>query len=402
MLEHKKKKLIYLDYAATTPLDPSVAALVKVTQKKYYGNPSSIYELGMQAKFEIEAARKSIANIIGAREGEIVFTAGGTESVNLALFGVVRNAIALGIKKPHLIVSSIEHHAVLESAKALKEEGVELSILKTDHFGFVNPKELAKIIKKSTVLISVIYANNEIGTIEPIAELAKVIRKVNLNRKHKIIFHTDACQAAGAQDLNVNKLGVDLMTLNASKIYGPKQIGLLYVRSGVQLKPIIYGGGQERGLRSGTENTAGIVGFAKALEISEKLKHSENKRLAVLQRFLIKEIKKNIQQAVLNGPEHLRLANNVNFSFKGVDGEALLLYLDAQGFAVSTGSACASTSLDPSHVLQAIGLNKEDAKASVRISLGRATKKQDLVSLLKVLPGLVEELRRVESLNKKH
>jgi len=402
MLEHKKKKLIYLDYAATTPLDPKVAALVKAIQEKYYGNPSSIYELGMQAKLEIEATRKGIAEILGAREGEIVFTAGGTESVNLALFGVVRNAIASGIKKPHLIVSSIEHHAVLESAKALKEEGVELSILKTDHFGFVNPKELARLIKKNTVLISIMYANNEIGTIEPITELTKFIRKANLNRKHKIIFHTDACQATGAQDLNVNKLGVDLMTLNASKIYGPKQIGLLYVRSGVQLKPLIYGGGQERGLRSGTENTAGIVGFAKALEISEKLKTKENKRLTVLQRFLIKEIKKSIPQAVLNGPEHSRLSNNINFSFKGIDGEALLLYLDAQGFAVSTGSACASTSLDPSHVLQAIGLNKDDAKASVRISLGRATKKQDLVSLLKVLPGLVSELRRVESLNKKH
>ncbi len=402
MLEHKKKKLIYLDYAATTPLDSSVAALVKIAQEKYYGNPSSIYELGMQAKLEIEAARKSIADIIGAREGEIVFTAGGTESTNLALFGVVRNAIASGIKKPHLIVSSIEHHAVLEGAKALKEEGVELSILKTDRFGFVNPKELAKVIKKNTVLVSVMYANNEIGAIEPIAELAKVIRKANLNREYKIIFHTDACQAAGALNLNVNKLGVDLMTLNASKIYGPKQIGLLYVRNGIQLKPLIYGGGQERGLRSGTENTAGIVGFAKALEISEKLKASENKRLAILQRFLIKEVKKNVPEAVLNGPEHSRLSNNINFSFKGIDGEALLLYLDAQGFVVSTGSACASTSLDPSHVLLAIGLNKEDAKASIRITLGRATKKQDLVSLLKVLPGLVSELRRVESLNKKH
>lgn len=402
MLEHKKKKLIYLDYAATTPLDPSVAALVKVTQEKNFGNASSIYELGMQAKFEIETARKSIADIIGAREREIVFTAGGTESVNLALFGVVRNAIALGVKKPHLIVSAIEHHAVLESAKALNAEGVELSILKTDGFGFVNLKELTRVIKKNTVLVSVMYANNEIGTIEPIAELAKVIRKINLNRKHKILFHTDACQAAGTLDLNVNKLGVDLMTLNASKIYGPKQIGLLYVRSGFQIKPLIYGGGQERGLRSGTENTAGIVGFAKALEISEKLKTTENKRLAILQRYLIKEIKKSISQTVLNGPEILRLPNNINFSFRGVDGEALLLYLDAQGFAVSTGSACASTSLDPSHVLLAIGLNKADAKASVRITFGRATKKQDLVSLLKVLPGLVEELRRVESLNKKH
>lgn len=402
MLELKKKKLIYLDYAAATPLDPSVAVLVKVTQEKNYGNASSIYELGMQAKFEIEGARKSIADIISAREGEIVFTAGGTESINLALFGVVRNAIASGLKKPHLIVSSIEHHAVLESAKALKAEGVELSILKTDRFGFVNPKELAKAIKQNTILVSVIYANNEIGTIEPIAQLAKVIRKANLNRKHRILLHTDACQAAGTQDLNVNKLGVDLMTLNASKIYGPKQIGLLYVRGGVQLKPLIYGGGQERGLRSGTENTAGIVGFAKALEISEKLKKSENKRLVLLQKYLIKEIKKSIPEAILNGPEILRLPNNVNFSFKGVDGEALLLYLDAQGFAVSTGSACASTSLDPSHVLLAIGLSKADAKASVRISLGRTTKKQDLDSLLKVLPGLVSELRRVESLNKKH
>ncbi|MEK7075266.1 MAG: cysteine desulfurase family protein, partial [Patescibacteria group bacterium] len=313
-------------------------------------------------------------------------------------------------KKPHIIVSAIEHHAVLESAKALKGEGVELTILKVNNQGFVNSKELVKAIKKNTVLVSVIYANNEIGTVQPINELAKVIRKENLNREQKILLHTDACQAAGALDLNVNKLGVDLMTLNASKIYGPKQIGLLYIRNGVKLKPLIYGGGQERGLRSGTENTPGIIGFAKALEIAERLKKSENKRLRILRNYLISRIQKTIPGSILNGPSVekdsekniLRLPNNVNFSFVGIDGEALLLYLDAQGFAVSTGSACASTSLDPSHVLLAIGLDKYDAKASVRITLGRATKKFDLDQFVKVSGSIIKELRRVESLNKKH
>ncbi len=401
MLEHKKKKLIYLDYAAATPLGPRVALVMKESFSKNYANASSIYELGMQAKFEIEGARVKIAKMLSAREGEIVFTAGGTESVNLALFGVIRQAMALGIKKPHLIVSAIEHHAVLESAKALEAEGIVLTILKTNNFGFVDPKEVAKNIQKNTVLVSIMYANNEVGTIEPISEISKVIRKANANRKNKILFHTDACQAAGALDLNVNRLGVDLMTLNASKIYGPKQIGLLYVRAGVTLKPLVYGGGQERGLRSGTENTAGISGFAKALEISEKLKAEENNRLKILQGYLIKEIKKRIPKAILNGPEHSRLPNNINFSFPGIDGEALLLYLDAQGFAVSTGSACASTSLDPSHVLIALGLSKSNAKASVRITLGRATKKKDLQKLLSVLPGLVKELRRVEWVDEK-
>ncbi|MHB8871571.1 MAG: cysteine desulfurase family protein [Candidatus Doudnabacteria bacterium] len=410
MLGNKKRKLIYLDHAATTPLDDEVLRAMQPYLSKKFGNASSIYELGMQAKFDIDTARKTIADILEARESEIVFTAGGTESVNLALFGVVRQVISLGFKKPHIIVSAIEHHAVLESAKALKDDGVELTILKVNNQGFVNPKELVKAIKKNTVLVSVIYANNEIGTVQPINELAKVIRKENLKRKQKILFHTDACQASGALDLSVNKLGVDLMTLNASKIYGPKQVGLLYVRTGVKLKPLIYGGGQERGLRSGTENTAGIIGFAKALEIAERLKRLENKRLRTLRNYLITNIKKTIPDAILNGPSVekdseknvLRLPNNINFSFVGIEGEALLLYLDAQGFAVSTGSACASTSLDPSHVLLAIGLDKYDAKASVRITLGRGTKKSDLDALVKVSAPIIKELRRVESINKKH
>ncbi|TSC66287.1 MAG: cysteine desulfurase [Candidatus Doudnabacteria bacterium Gr01-1014_77] len=410
MLGNKKGKLIYLDHAATTPLNEEVVRAMQPYLYKKFGNASSIYELGMQAKFDIDTARKTIADILEARESEIVFTAGGTESVNLALFGVVRQVISSGIKKPHIIVSAIEHHAVLESAKALKDEGIELTILKVNNQGFVNPKDLAKAIKKNTVLISVIYSNNEIGTVQPINELVKVIRKENLKRKQKILFHTDACQASGVLDLSVNKLGVDLMTLNASKIYGPKQVGLLYIRTGIKLKPLIYGGGQERGLRSGTENTAGIIGFAKALEIAERLKKSENKRLRVLRNYLIINIQKTIPDAILNGPSVekdsekniLRLPNNINFSFVGVDGEALLLYLDAQGFAVSTGSACASTSLDPSHVLLAIGLNKYDAKASVRITLGRSTKKSDLDALVKVSAPIIKELRRVESINKKH
>lgn len=399
----KAKKTIYLDHAATTYLDSKVEAAMRPFWQKEYGNPSSLYVMGMEAKFAIDDARKRIADQIGARENEIIFTAGGTESVNLAIFGVVREAMRHN-KKPHIICSSIEHHAVLESFRALEDEGVDATYLSVDREGFVNTKELIAAVKPNTVLVSIIYANNEIGTVQSISEIAKQLHKKN----PKIIFHTDACQAAGALELNVNKLGVDLMSINGSKIYGPKQIGALYVRSGTKLRPLIYGGGQERGLRSGTENVPEIVGFAAALELAQKNRVKENARLRKLRDHLIQKIQKQIPKAVLNGPDiksdseknPIRLPNNINFSFLGAEGEALMLYLDAKGFAVSTGSACTSTSLDPSHVIKALGRSDADAQASIRITLGKANSKGDLDKLMKVLPPLVKELRRVESLDK--
>ncbi len=401
-LNPRKKKSIYLDYAGTTPLDPKVFAVMKPFLTTEYGNPSSLYYDGVQAKFAVEEARKKISKVLNSKDSEIVFTAGGTESDNMAVFGVVRQYFTNNKRKPHIVISSIEHHAILEPVKALEQEGVEVTYLPVDSEGFVNPKQLVKALKPNTVLVSIIYANNEIGTIQPISELSRAVKKYN----PKILFHTDACQAAGVLNLDVNKLGVDLMTLNGSKIYGPKQTGLLYIRSGVSIKPLIYGGGQERGLRSGTENVAGIVGFAEALEIAEKNKEKENKRLRELRNYFTTKALKAIPNLLLNGPDvkedseknSVRLPNNISFTVLGAEGEAILLYLDAQGIEVSTGSACASTSLDASHVLTAIGRKEKDARSAVRFTLGRETTKKELDFTLKVLPGIVKELRRVEQL----
>lgn len=393
-------KKIYLDHAATTYLDEKVVKAMAPFWQKQFGNPSSLYTDGVEGKFAIEESRSKIAKIINSRDSEIIFTAGGTESVNLAVFGVVRNFIGRG--KPHIICSAIEHHAVLESFKALEEEGVEATYLPVDQFGFIDVKDLVKALRPNTILVSVMYANNEIGTVQPIAELSRAVKKSN----PKIIFHTDACQASGALPLDVNKLGVDVMTLNGSKAYGPKQIGLLYVRQGVSLKPLIYGGGQENGLRSGTENVPAIVGLAAALELAEKNRIKESKRLRDLRNYFIKKLSAVVPNLLLNGPDikndseknPIRLPNNINFSVIGAEGEALLLYLDAKGIEISTGSACASTSLDPSHVIKALGRSEKDARSAIRISLGKVNTKKDLDFVIKVMPGLVSELRRVEQL----
>jgi cysteine desulfurase len=396
----QKKQRIYLDHAATTYLDESVIKAMKPFWMEKYGNPSSLYFDGAQALKAIDNARQSISKNLNCKAAEIVFTAGGTESVNLAIFGVARKHLSnKKLPKPHLICSSIEHHAVLESFKALEEEGVEVTYLPVDSFGFVNTKELTSAIRSNTILVSIILANNEIGTIQSISELSKTVKAVN----PEIIFHTDACQAAGVLSLEVNKLGIDLMSLNASKIYGPKQIGLLYVRSGVNLKAIIYGGGQERALRSGTENVPAIVGFAKALEIAQKHRQKESKRLRNLRDYFIKNAFQKIPDLILNGPNpkndsdknQIRLPNNINFSVIGAEGEALMFYLDAQGVEISTGSACTSMALNPSHVIKAIGKNDSDAKSAIRISLGKNTTKKDLDFVLKIMPPLVNNLRKV-------
>ncbi|GAC1412588.1 MAG: cysteine desulfurase NifS [Candidatus Doudnabacteria bacterium] len=397
-LKANNKKKIYLDHAATTYLHEKVVKAMVPYWQKEFGNPSSLYTDGVGGKFAVEDSRAKIAKIINARNNEIVFTAGGTESVNLAVFGVARNYSGSG--KAHIICSQIEHHAVLESFKALAAEGLEITYLPVNEFGFVSTADLQRALRPNTILVSIMYANNEIGTIQRITELSRIIKKSN----SKIIFHTDACQATGALPLDVNKLGVDLMTLNGSKAYGPKQIGLLYVRQGVKLKPLIYGGGQEGGLRSGTENVPAIVGFATALKLAEKNRIKESKRLRELRNYFIKKISIKIPNLLLNGPEIKndseknpeRLPNNINFSVVGCEGEALLLYLDAHGIEISTGSACASTSLDPSHVIKALGRTEADARSAIRISLGKVNTKKDLDFVIKTMPGIVSTLRSVE------
>ncbi len=405
----KLKNSIYLDYAATTPVDPAVLDAMRPYWSKAFGNPSSLYKQGMEAKKAVDNSRKTIADILGARPSEIIFTAGGTESCNLAILGVANMARRKNTnrktkkhEKFHIITSSIEHHAVLKPIEALKGEGYKITILDVDSDGLINIRGLEKAIRPETVLVSIMYANNEIGTIEPITEIGKRIARINIDRRKKnhppIIFHTDACQAAGSLDLKVNRLNVDLMSVNGSKIYGPKQSGFLFVRNGVNLKPLIYGGGQERNLRSGTENVAGIVGLAKALALAQKNRKIENKRISRLQSYFIDELTK-IQGVQLNGPVagNQRLANNLNVTIKGVEGEALMLYLDAYGIAVSTGSACTTGLADPSHALMAIGCTPEQAKSSIRLTMGKQTTKRQIDYVLKALSPLIKQLRKTKN-----
>jgi cysteine desulfurase len=410
MLSNQKrhKNFIYLDYAATTPVDPVVLKTMAPFWSRSFGNPSGLYEQGREAKAAVESARKKIADAIGARPNEIIFTAGGTESVNLAIFGTARMNTDFKTgkhKRSHLIASAIEHHCVLNSFKALAGEGYKTTLLKVDADGLTDIRALKKAIRPETILISLMYANNEIGTIEPVAEVGKLLKKINADRTRRglarILFHTDACQAAGFLDLNVNKLGVDLMSVNGSKIYGAKQTGFLFVRSGVNLKPLIYGGGQERDLRSGTENVPGVIGLAKAFELADQRRKLGNKEIGKLQKYFISKLIK-IPGVRLNGLEADgigRLANNINIVIQGVEGEALMLYLDSYGVAVSTGSACSTGRGDASHVLLALGRSQKEAQSSIRFSLGKATTKAELDYVLKVLPVIIGQLRRVKTLN---
>lgn len=386
-------KEIYLDNAATTPMDPRVKRAMEPYWTKEYGNPSGLYRAGRRAKDALDKARADTAAVLNSRQEEIIFTGGGTESVNLAVFGVAR---AFQDKGRHIITSKIEHHAVLRSLEALEQEGFKITYLDVDEFGLIDPQKLGRTLRPDTVLVSIIYANNEIGTIEPIVEIGKVIRKFREENKNaRPYFHTDACQAAGALDLDVQKLGVDFLSLNGSKIYGPKGVGCLYARRGIKIKPLIYGGGQENNLRSGTENVPGIVGFAKALKIAQAEKEKENARLTRLRDYFITEAIKRIPKIVLNGHPALRLPNNINISVLDIEGEAAILYLDAKGIFISTGSACTSVSLDPSHVILAIGHPYEYAHGSLRFTLGRKTVKKDLDYVLDVLPKVVARLREI-------
>lgn len=403
------KKLIYLDNAATTPIDPAVLKTMQPYLTNEYGNPSSLYQAGQKAQLAVNKARQTIAEILQAKPKEIIFTAGGTESVNLAIFGVARQYELTHKKKGHIIASAIEHHAVLHSLTALKEEGWEITLVKVDKDGVVKLDELKKAVRKNTVLISIMYANNEIGTIEPIPEIGKWMASLNKTRLTaklpKIYFHSDACQAGNSLELNINKLGVDLLSVNGSKIYGPKQTGFLYVKSGTPLRPIIFGGGQEKNLRSGTENVAGAVGLAESLRLAQKSRIKENARLKTLRDYLLTKILKNISGVTVNGSDDrnakstdlLRLPNNINISVSDIEGEVAMFYLDGYNIAVSTGSACSSSSPDPSHVILALGKPQKDAFASLRLTLGRHTTKTELEYAYKVLAKVVKDQRKTQT-----
>ncbi|MBS3091067.1 cysteine desulfurase [Candidatus Pacearchaeota archaeon] len=378
------KKEIYLDYAATTPLDPQVLKEMLPYFSEKYGNPSSMHEKGLEAKQAIEDSRKTIAKILNCNPGEIIFTSSGTESINLALKGI---AFANKDRGNHIITSKIEHHVVLDTCKYLESQGFRVTYLDVDKYGLVNPFDVANAITGRTILISIMYSNNEIGTIQQIEEIGIIAKS------RKVLFHTDACQS-GLLDLDIKKLGVDLLTMNGSKIYGPKGSGILYIKEGIKITPLLHGGGQENKLRSGTENVPGIIGFAKALELIQKDKEKESKRLIELRDYLIKELLE-IPKTRLNGSTDKRLPNNVNITFFGVEGEAMVNQLSDLGIYISTGSACDSKKEESSHVLRAIGLSAKNAQDIVRFSLGKYTKEEDINYVIKAVKEIVSKLRKV-------
>lgn len=397
----KKSKEIYLDHAATTYTDQRVVKAMLPYFTEIYGNPSSLYHKGIEANSALNDARRTVAKLIGALPENVIFTAGGSESDNLAIYGITQVQSGKG---NHIITTTTEHHAVLHPIQDLEKQGWQVTYLKVNNEGFVNINEFKKALRPDTVLVSIMYANNEVGTIQPISEIGREILKHRKDHNTAFpYFHTDACQAAEYLTLDVEKLHVDMMTINGSKIYGPKGIGLLYVRRGVHLKPQVLGGGQERHLRAGTENVPAIIGLSKALEIAKEDGEKENERLTKLTNYFFKELEEKIPKIKLNGPPigETRLPNNLNIAFEGVEGEALLLYLDEYGIMCSNGSACTSELVEPSHVLVAMGLDTKSAQSSIRFTLGRDTGKDDIDYVMKYLPDVVKELREINKINSK-
>ena len=385
-------KKIYLDYAATTPCDPEVLKAMEPYFFEKFGNASSLYALGQEAKAAIENARAALAFFIGAAPEEIVFTSGGSESDNQAIKGA---ADALEKKGNHIITTAIEHHAISEPCKFSEKYGFKVTVVGVDQYGRVSPEDIKKAITDKTILISVMHANNEIGTIQPIGEIG------SLARERGIYFHTDAVQTVGHIPVNVNELNVDLLSLSAHKFYGPKGVGALYIRKGTRVDTFMHGGDQERGRRASTYNTPGIVGLGKAVELCARNMAKESVFQTALRDKLIKEIPARISEVRLNGHPSERLPNNVNFSIKYIEGESMLLNLDMLGIACSTGSACTSSSLEPSHVLLAIGLPAEIAHGSLRVTLGRWTTREEIDYFLENLPKVVAKLRAMSPLYEK-
>jgi len=392
-MKSSAQKSYYFDHAATTPLDPAVLEAMLPYLQRDFANPSSLYGAAREARAAVEAARHSVANTLGAKPTEIVFTSGTTEGDNLAIQGVLRAHPAA-----HWVTTVIEHDAVLSYAKPGNIHDHQASIVPVKPSGIVDPATVVGAIIDQTVLVSVMMANNEIGTIQPLADIAKYLAAIRADRTKRglnlpLYLHTDAAQAAGYLDLHVNRLGVDLLTLGGSKMYGPKGSGVLYVRHGTVLEPLLYGGGQERGRRSGTENVAAAVGFAAALELAATRRAEETRRLATLRDDLIARLLAAIPDTILNGDPRRRLPGNINLTIPGADGEAMVLYLDQAGIQASTGSACTIGRLDPSHVLLAMGRSAAEANCSLRLTLGRATNPEAVDQVVGALPPIVARLR---------
>jgi len=384
---NKKDKRIYMDYAASTPVDADVLKVMMPYFAEDFGNANSIHEEGVKAKEVLDSARKSVADVLNARSEEIIFTSGGTESNSLAIVGSIDD-----IKNSHAVTSTIEHPSVLEVFKALEKQGLDVTYVGVDESGVVNPKDVRDAIRENTILVSIMYVNNEIGTIQPVSEIAKAVRSKKKEYNSNILFHTDASQAPLYLSLNTLKLGVDMMTLGGQKMYGPKGVGCLYVKKGVKISSIVKGRNQEGGIRAGTENVPLIVGFTKALELAEKNRENETRRVAELRDYFIEELNNKIPEVKLNGSREERVANNVNIYIPNIDGEFFTILLDSKGIACSTKSACKVDDEDEgSYVIEALGHSKERSKSSLRFSLGKTTTRKDIDYVVQTLAVSVKK-----------
>jgi cysteine desulfurase len=377
---------VYLDNNATTPLAPEVFEAMKPYLLEDFGNASSIHWFGQQAKNAVENARQQVAKLINARPGEVIFTSGGTESDNAAIFGIVQ---AARVAAPHIITSGIEHHAVLNTAQALEKQGVSVTYVRVSASGVVDPEDVQRAIRPETVLISIMHANNEVGTIQPLEEIGRIARE------RDIYFHSDAVQSVGKIPVDVEKLGVDLLSLSAHKLNGPKGVGAMFIRKGTSLKPLLYGGHHERDRRPGTENVPGIVGLGTAAELAWANLEENAQRVAALRDRLERGILEQVPQVSVNGDPQRRLPNTSNLCFDCVEGEGFVIAMDLRGIACSTGAACSSGAVEPSHVLSALGRTPEQARSSIRFSLGRYNTAEDIAATLATLPAVVERLRSV-------
>ena len=392
----EQPRMVYMDHAATTPVRPEVMQAMLPYFTHRFGNASSLYTLAQESRRAVDESRESVARVLGCRTSEVVFTSGGSESDNTALKGA---ALALKQTGNHIITTSIEHHAVLHTCQYLEDTGFRVTYLPVDRDGLVDAGDVLKAVTDETTLVSVMLANNEIGTIQPVADMARGVKEIAKKLGRTIVFHTDAVQAAGFMDIDVNALGVDMLSLSPHKFYGPKGVGVLYVRRSTPFTPQQFGGAQERQRRAGTENVPGIVGAAVALRLASEERESSSEHCLRLRDSLIQGIQERIERVHLNGHPTLRLPNNVNFSFDGVEGEPILLGLDFAGTAASSGSACTSGALEPSHVLLALGLPADLAQASLRLTLGKDNTQEDVEHVLRVLPELVGRLRAMPSLS---
>jgi cysteine desulfurase len=381
---------VYLDYNATTPVEPEVLGAMLPYFSEEFGNASSIHTFGQKARAAVETAREQVAELLGARPQEIVFTSGGTESDNHAIFGIVSSSTSTSSgARPHVITSFIEHEAVLNACQALEKQGVDVTYLSVDRDGLIDLDDLRRAIRRDTALITIMHANNELGTVEPLEEIGRIAKEAD------VYFHTDAVQSAGKIPIDVNQFQLDLLSLSGHKLYAPKGVGVLYVRGGTRLRQLLYGGHHQRGFRPGTENVAGIVGFGKAAAIASESLTNDAKRLSALRDQLEHGLLHRVPHSRINGARAPRTPNTANLVFPGVEGEALLIALDLKGLACSTGAACSSGAVEPSHVLTAIGLPAEEARASLRFSLGRHTTQADIDFALSVVPGAVAQLRQL-------